>query len=106
MLLSQLTDDQVRSLYPGEVLTKVTPWTLDRVSTLVDELRTIREQGYATNRQGVEVGLAGVSVPLPGRSWHERIALCATVPLDRGDEASLLAVRQGLTEAASGLRRD
>lgn len=105
LLLSQLTDDQVRSLYPGQTLAKVTPWTLDRVDALIEELGTIRGQGYATNRQGVEVGLAGVSIPLPGRSWRERIALCATVPLDRGDETSLLAVRRGLTEAAGQLRR-
>jgi hypothetical protein len=42
-------------------------------------------------------------VALRGRTWRERVALCATVPVDRGDDASLLATHAGLVEAAAAL---
>jgi len=45
-----------------------------------------------------------VSIPLPGRSWRERVALCATIPIDRATPADLERVRQGLQHAARRLR--
>lgn len=103
LLLSQLTDDQVRALYPAQQLVKVTPWTIDTVAGLLDELATIRRTGQAFSRQEAAVGLCGTAVALPGRSWRERVALCATVPHDRGDDASLLVTQSALLEAAAGL---
>lgn len=105
LLLSQLADEQVRALYPVERLARVTPWTIDTVPKLLAELATIRRTGYAFSRQEAEVGLCGTSVALRGRSWRERVALCATVPQDRGDDAALLATHAGLVEAASVLGR-
>lgn len=103
LLLSQLTDDQVRALYPVQKLPKVTPWTIDTVAGLLDELATIRRTGHAFSKQEAEVGLCGTAVALRGRSWRERVALCATVPQDRGDEPSLLEIHAKLLEAASVL---
>lgn len=103
LLLSYFTDEQVRELYGREQLAKVTPFTLSTVSELIAELERIRIQGYAFNVQGGEVGLAGTAVPLPGRSWRERVALCATVPLDRGDVEGLEVVRDHLKAAATRL---
>ncbi|MFW0783583.1 IclR family transcriptional regulator [Gordonia sp. CPCC 206044] len=103
LLLSQLTDDQVQALYPIPELTKLTPWTIGSVPDLLAELATIRDTGHAFSKQETEVGLCGTAVALKGRSWRERVALCATVPHDRGDEESLLEVQRGLMEAAQRL---
>jgi DNA-binding IclR family transcriptional regulator len=100
LLLSEYTDEQVVALYPGERLPKETPWTVDSVSALLDDLRVIREQEYVLNFQETEAGLTGCSVPIPDRGWRERIALCATVPVSRGSKEDLLAVKDGLVEAA------
>ncbi|WP_286967864.1 MULTISPECIES: IclR family transcriptional regulator [Arsenicicoccus] len=104
LLLAQFTDEQVLRLYPDERLGRVTPWTVISRGQLMADIRTIREQGYATNQQQTEVGLGGVSIPLPGRSWRERVALCATIPIDRATPADLERVRQGLQHAARRLR--
>jgi DNA-binding IclR family transcriptional regulator len=85
-------------------LTKLTPWTIGSVVELLDELAGIRRTGQVYSRQEVEAGLCGTSVVLPGRSWRERIALCATVPRDRGDDESLRATRSALLRAAAELR--
>lgn len=105
LLLSQLADEQVRALYPVQRLAKVTPWTIDTVPALLAELATIRRTGHAFSRQEAEVGLCGTSVALRGRSWRERVALCATVPQDRGDDAALMTTHAGLVEAAGVLDR-
>ncbi|WP_068426311.1 IclR family transcriptional regulator [Janibacter terrae] len=104
LLLSDYSDDQVAALFPGERLPKETPWTTDSVSALIAEMPAIREQGYVLNFQQTEAGLAGCSVPVPGRGWRERVALCATVPVSRGTREELMLVRDGLVEAASLFR--
>lgn len=103
LLLSQLTNDQVRALYPHEPLPQLTPLTISTVAALLDELDEIRRTGHAFSRQEVQPGLCGTAVALRGRSWRERVALCATVPLDRGHDDSLLAVHAGLRQAAAAL---
>lgn len=105
LLLAQFTDDQIRALYPGGRLPRITPWTVATVEALMADIALIREQGFATNQQETEVGLGGVSIPLTGRSWRERVALCATVPMDRASVAELDRVRHGLEHAARRLRR-
>lgn len=104
LLLSQFSDQQLRTLYPGPRLPQITPWTVATVDELMKDIREIRTLGYATNQQETEVGLGGVSIPLPGRSWRERIALTATVPMDRASLPELERVRDGLLHAASRLR--
>lgn len=104
LLLSEYSDEQVVALYPGDRLPKETPWTVDSVESLLVELRRIREQGYVLNFRETESGLTGCSVPLPGRGWRERVALCATVPVSRGTKDELLVVRDGLAEAAGLFR--
>lgn len=83
----------------------MTPWTIDSVAGLLDELAVIRRTGHAFSKQEAQVGLCGTAVALPGRSWRERLALCATVPHDRGDEAGLIATQAGLLEATAALGR-
>lgn len=100
LLLSELGDDVVRTLFPTPHLVKVTPWTIGSVPELLSELNAIRTAGIATNVQGVEPGLSGVAVKLPGRSWRERLALCATVPLERGSYEDLLRIRADLEMSA------
>lgn len=104
LLLSQFSDEQILGLYPPERLPRVTPWTVSSRERLMADIRQIREQGFATNQQETEVGLGGVSIPLRGRSWRERVALCATVPMDRSGPAELDHVRRGLQHAARHLR--
>lgn len=104
LLLSQLTDRQIASLYPSSALPTLTQWTTDNLPDLMKELQEVRRTGEAYTRRGVETGSCGTSVLLPGRSWRERLALCATVPLDRGDDDTLRTVNSGLKQAADLLK--
>ncbi len=100
LLLSELSDDTIRTLFPVAPLAKVTPWTVGSVSELLAELRRVRGAGFAVTDRAAEPELSGVAVRLPGRSWRERLALCAQVPRERAGYEDLFRIRTRLEEAA------
>lgn len=89
LLLSRMTADQVRALYPRERLTGVTPRTIAARGTLLAELEEIRELGRAVCLGESVPGMNSVAVPLavPGRRGG--LALVASAPACRGDDAAL-----------------
>ncbi|MFE9819233.1 IclR family transcriptional regulator [Streptomyces sp. NBC_00236] len=89
LLLSRMTAEQIRVLYPRERLDAVTPDTLTSRPELLAELGRIRDRGYATARDESVPGLHAVAVPLAGATWRDRLALVACAPACRGDEAAL-----------------
>ncbi|MFJ9174818.1 IclR family transcriptional regulator [Streptomyces sp. NPDC102360] len=100
VLLARLTDDQVLSLYPDELLPEATPHTITSRAALLEELATVRELGYAVSRGESVWGMNAVAVPLPGRSWRDRMALMAATPADRGDPDALVLVARRLRRSA------
>ncbi|MFF1646555.1 IclR family transcriptional regulator [Streptomyces sp. NPDC058240] len=90
MLLSRMTTEQVCALYPREELPAAsTPSTVTSRSALLAELEEIRSRGYALSRGESVQGMNTVAVPLAGSSWRDRLALMASAPADRGDDAAL-----------------
>lgn len=98
MLLSAMTADQVRVLYPLERLPRVTPYTVTSREALLAELAETRELGRAIDRGESVPGMNSVAVPLPGPGRGFRLALVAAAPADRGSDAEL-------AERAEQLRR-
>ncbi|MFD7623933.1 IclR family transcriptional regulator [Streptomyces sp. NPDC059802] len=89
LLLSRMTTEQVCALYPREELPAATPSTVTSRSALLAELEVIRSRGYALSRGESVRGMNTVAVPLAGSSWRDRLALMASAPADRGDDAAL-----------------
>ncbi|MGX4687678.1 IclR family transcriptional regulator [Streptomyces sp. JNUCC 63] len=104
LLLSHLTDEQVRVIYPEEALPALTEHTITSRTELLDELAAVRERGYALSRGESVAGMHGVGVPLGGPSWRSRLALMACAPADRGDDAALSRWAQELRQAAGLFR--
>ncbi|MFE4331766.1 IclR family transcriptional regulator [Streptomyces sp. NPDC056831] len=101
MLLSRMTTEQVCVLYPQEELPEVTPNTLTSRSALLAELDEIRSCGYALSRGESVQGMNAVAVPLAGASWRDRLALMASAPADRGDDAALIRRAEELRRSAA-----
>ncbi|MGW2108504.1 IclR family transcriptional regulator domain-containing protein [Streptomyces sp. NPDC001948] len=76
--------------YPHEELPAATPSTVTSRSALLAELQEIRSVGYALSRGESVRGLNTVAVPLTGSSRRDRLALMASAPADRGDDAALV----------------
>ncbi|QNE73737.1 helix-turn-helix domain-containing protein [Streptomyces finlayi] len=101
LLLSRMTADQVCVLYPRETLPAATPRTLTSRAALLDELAEVRELGHAVSRGESVQGMNAVAVPLGGAGPRDRLALTASAPGDRGDDAALVECARQLRRSAS-----
>ncbi|MEZ0366156.1 IclR family transcriptional regulator [Mycobacterium sp. pUA109] len=102
-MLAQLPEPELHRLLPGEQLERVTEHSIGSRSQLFDELSQVRRQGYATNREESEDGVASVAVAIPTRAPGLRLALNAAAPVHRLSEAQYPGVAAVLVAAASEL---
>lgn len=65
LLLAELTDRQIAELYPSDTaLPALTPFTITKVSTLMEHIRRARQNGWAQISQEVALGLESIAVPI------------------------------------------
>lgn len=64
VLLSHLPEEQLNDTLARAHMIRYTPQTLGSVSELKEELKRVRQQGYALNDQELEMGLRSIAVPL------------------------------------------
>ena len=64
VLLAALPEQQARNILETSNLKSNTPHTLTNIDTLIEELRRVREQGYALIDQELEIGLRSIAIPL------------------------------------------
>lgn len=102
-LLAELDPDELRRLYPSEVLPAVTEKSITRLSELENQLAEVRRLGYATNREESEDGVASVAVAVPTTVPGLRLALSASAPITRLPAKSVKDFAEALRAAAAGL---
>ncbi|GLZ45416.1 IclR family transcriptional regulator [Actinomycetospora sp. NBRC 106375] len=101
-LLAELPPREVDALF-GSSLRRITPATIVDVDALHAELRRIREQGYAVNREESEPGLSAVAVVV--RAGTRAVgAVAVSAPTQRLDDDGLATALEELhrTTAAIG----
>lgn len=99
-MLAQLPESELRRLLPDEQLERITPHSIGSRSQLERELSRVRKQGYATNREESEEGVASVAVPIPTRAPGLRLALNAAAPQHRLTKSQYASVAAPLIKAA------
>lgn len=100
-MLAQLSEAELRQVYPVEELATITPNSIDSRTGLEVELARSRERGYATNREESEEGVASVAVPIPARAPGMRLALNVSAPIHRLAVADCPAMAAALSEGAA-----
>ncbi|RBI68397.1 hypothetical protein DQW77_16540 [Roseovarius sp. TE539] len=91
-LLSRLPDAAIEQLF-DETLAKETPQTFDRRTQLIEDIRTVRDRGYALSRQEVFPGVMAVGGSLYGTISNFPVGLSLSFPTHLGnaeDVAKLL----------------
>ena len=85
VLLAALSDDEVMARFPSEELPRLTDSSLRTRTELLDELKSVRKRGYATNVGESEPDVSGVAVPLPDNAGREGpyVALAVAAPRSR-----------------------
>lgn len=104
-MLAEFPPDQVRDRYP-DGLVALTPSTVVDFAALEAELAVVREQGFATNHEESEVGLAAVAVCVRDRFDHPVAALAVSLPVNRLSTARATTIARALHAAASAIRED
>ncbi len=70
-ILAYMADDEIDELVHRHGLKQYTPFTITQMVRLKENLRLIRQRGYAVDHQELERGLSGVAAPI--LSAHERV---------------------------------
>jgi IclR family transcriptional regulator, KDG regulon repressor len=70
-ILAYMADDEIEELVRRHGLKQYTPFTITQMARLKENLRLIRQRGYAVDHQELERGLSGVAAPV--FSAHERV---------------------------------
>jgi len=70
-ILAYMADDEIQELVRRFGLHQYTPFTITQMASLKENLRLIRQRGYAVDHQELERGLSGVAAPV--LSAHERV---------------------------------
>lgn len=106
-LLSGLPDAVLEERFAGQALPGYTAHTITAGDRLIDILKAVRAQGYATDDGEYSTGVYCVAVPIADRAGQIVAALSASVPsarLESGDVTTerMIAV---LTEASQAISR-
>ena len=70
-ILAYMADDEINEIVKRNGQREYTQFTITRLSDLKENLRLIRQRGYAVDHQELERGLSGVAAPV--LSAHERV---------------------------------
>jgi IclR family KDG regulon transcriptional repressor len=70
-ILAYMTEDEINEIVRRNGQRQYTQFTLTQLSDLKENLRLIRQRGYAVDHQELERGLSGVAAPV--LSAHERV---------------------------------
>jgi DNA-binding IclR family transcriptional regulator len=82
-LLAELPDAELLQLFPHEELARLTRKTITKRSTLLAELRRIRERGYATNLSESERDFAACAAVVRDRQGIARASIVVAGPAVR-----------------------
>ena len=80
VLLAALSEDAARAVIAGAARPALTVHTRTDVAELMEELRRVRDQGYAVIDQEIELGLCSIAVPVLNRRGQVVAALNIGAP--------------------------
>jgi IclR family pca regulon transcriptional regulator len=104
VLLAAMLDREVEALLKATKIEKLTRHTVVNRREVLRIIRQVRGDGYAINREELEEGLVGVSVPLSNRGGRVVAALNASANAARhSDERLVRAIVPRLAAAAMRL---
>lgn len=81
-LLAELTQEQLRVIYPTEKLPGVTEFSIRSRSELESQLAEIRERGFAVNREESEEGVGSMAMAVPS-DVRPHVAINIAAPVFR-----------------------
>ncbi|WNL39196.1 IclR family transcriptional regulator C-terminal domain-containing protein [Halomonas sp. PAMB 3232] len=102
-LLAGMSDDERAELLKGDALSRVTPNTFFDPEAIEAEVRTIRAQGFACDREEHAIGLHCVAACIFDERRMPLAAISVSGPMARIPEERLMALGALVREAANNI---
>jgi DNA-binding IclR family transcriptional regulator len=103
--LAYLPPDEVRTLMKQAGMAKHTPQTLTTLSSLTADLETVRQLGYAVDREESMMGAFCVGVPVLSSQGLPIAAISISGPTIRFGESKLPSASQALLKSAKEIQK-
>lgn len=100
VILAYFTKEELEKYFKETELIPLTPYTIVDRELLEQDLRLIRERGYAVSSGEKTLGVISVSAPLKDEKGRVRASISIAAPIDRQSEISTYAklVTEGAKE--------
>ena len=102
-MLAWLPEDQVRRIVGVRGMTRFTPHTTTEMPALLEELRLVRRNGYAEDREEFQLGVQCVGAAIRDHQGGVVGAFSASAPSNRADADHLARMREEVVGAARAL---
>lgn len=103
--LAYLPDDELTDLFRGTTLERLTPNTITDVHELRQQLREVRQQGYAVDNQEGTPDACCVAAPILNGNSHPVAGLSISAPVSRWSDRLAKEMAELLREATGQLSR-
>lgn len=102
-LLAGLDDDEIRRIVSVHGMRSYTPKTRTDAEGLLDELRQVRDCGYAIDHEEFQLYVVCIGAPIYDTNGEVMASLSVSTPINRATDAHLAMVRQEVLDAARSL---
>ncbi len=102
-MLAWLPDDQVRRILDVNGLRRFTPNTITDRAALIEDMRHVRRNGFAIDREEFQQGVVCVGAAVRDHSGAVIGSLSASAPAFRASDEHLALIRQAVGHAAREL---
>jgi IclR family acetate operon transcriptional repressor len=102
-MLAWLPDNEINRILKLHGMPRFTPATLTDQQLLIEELRHVRRNGYAMDREEFQPGVTCIGAVIRNHTGAVVGAISASTPSLRADEAHLALMRQEVLAAARAL---
>ena len=106
LFLTQYSDKQISDLIHFHGLPKFTEKTITSREKLMEEIRTVREQGYALDNEECEIGARCVAVPIRGKRGNIEACVSISGPAVRLTDAHIQSKLPQLMKACDQVGRN
>ncbi len=103
-LLALKTDEEIRALYQGRVMEKLTENTITDLEELLAQLDEVRRTGFAIEKEESTFGVECIAVATSNRAGSVSMGISVSIPLLRQTEPGMDAFRRPLCEAKEKMR--
>ena len=100
ILLADLSESELKAILGQGKLKKLTPNTIDEIPKLIEELASIRKQGFALYNEETFPGIRCVGAPIRDARGRVIAAVSATVPAQRMDDKRIRELWRLVTNTA------